>query len=174
MQNLRQTQTLKAASLHQPYAFLLATGEKLFETRSWRPKSLPESRLLWVHSSQAFPRENMALCETEPFAETLHRHGIKNLNELALGFILGRLTVGNVYTIVRPGDESTARGFMAPPAEPELSFGDYRLGLGRVAWRCHQPQLLATPIRARGKLGLWDYEVQPGDSLEFKTHLFKI
>ena len=63
---------MRALSLTQPWASLMAWDEKRYETRDW-----PTRERGWVAivASKAFPADCRALCSTYPFREVLARHG---------------------------------------------------------------------------------------------------
>ncbi len=70
---------MKAISIHQPWASLIAFGEKRFETRSWHPQY--RGRIL-IHASKTFNHAEQDLCHKEPFISVLKPHGIEFVNQL--------------------------------------------------------------------------------------------
>jgi len=146
---------VKALSLTQPWASLVATGAKKIETRSWRTDYRGP---LAIHASAEFPREARLLCFTEPFYSALKKANL-NANHrpekvLSLGAIVAVCELADVQVI-------TAANV---PGEPEGSFGEYRPG--RFMWVLENVRRLPRPIPAKGSLGLWEtdlVDVKDGD-----------
>src|SRR5690348_441422 len=59
---------MKAITLTQPWATLVAVGEKRIETRSW---STSYRGLLAIHAAKGWPLVAAALCADEPFRTAL-------------------------------------------------------------------------------------------------------
>lgn len=63
---------MRYISLWQPWASLLATGEKHNETRSWPTQ---QSGLVAIHAAARKPTgDDMDMIWSEPFVSALHRH----------------------------------------------------------------------------------------------------
>lgn len=151
---------MKALTLTQPWAQLVALNAKQIETRSW---STQYRGTLAIHAAKGFPPEARRLCALqEPFRSVLREAGFNVTGPLKADFMpLGvvvatcrlvdciRVTHPQVYFGVRT--DSVLR---LPPEEPELSFGDYTPG--RYAWILTDIKPLATPIPCKGALSLWD------------------
>ncbi len=142
--------TIRALSLLQPWASLIAVGAKTMETRSWQTSY---RGLLAIHASKAFPGEYRELCTHAPFSSALLAGGIASVNQLPTSAIVAVcMLVGCVPTQgLRPG-------------EPEASFGDY--SPGRYAWMLKNIVRIPEPIPARGSLGLWKPDVPVLGKLE--------
>lgn len=141
---------LKVISIKQPWATLIALGEKKFETRSWATKYRGE---LAIHASKKIDRE---ACRMTPIRETLLEHEIILLNDLPTGQIIATCNLVDCYQVKT--DEllwadftngKTVDGF-------EYLFGDYTEG--RYAWELTNVKMLDKPIPAKGQLGLRNYE----------------
>ena len=142
---------MKAVSLTQPWATLVAIGAKKLETRSW--PTYHRGPLL-IHAAKGFPRHARAICHTDPFSETLQRAGYKHASELPTGAIIG------IVTLV--GCSSTAKALKG--IDPvEHAFGDY--GPGRFAWQLTEALQLVQPMACKGALGLWKVPDEIADSL---------
>ena len=48
---------MKALSIRQPWAFLVVTGRKTIEIRSWRPRRMKLPQTILVHAGKKFDRE---------------------------------------------------------------------------------------------------------------------
>jgi hypothetical protein len=131
-----------ALTLTQPWASLVAWGEKRVETRGWRT---PRRGRLGIHAAKGFPREAIALCFEEPFRSALRRAGVRKPGELPRGALLG-------FTELRDCVPTT--GFEAAGlSEQEQAFGDY--SEGRWAWLLGDFEPLPDPIPMRGALSIW-------------------
>lgn len=136
---------IKALSLTQPWATLLAIGAKHIETRGWKTHYRGS---MAIHASKGFPADCRALCAQEPFltALAIGVHGFKALwQNLPLGCVLA---IGELFDVVKI---TAANG----PGEPERSFGDYTPG--RYAWHFRNVVPLDKPVPAKGMLQLWDW-----------------
>jgi activating signal cointegrator 1 len=132
---------MKALSLTQPWATLIALRAKRIETRSW---STPYRGLLAIHAAKGFPRDCQALCYDEPFADALKCEP-------------SNLPRGAIIAVARlVGCTSTERLLLDtndPAQAAERAFGDYTAG--RWAWIIQGVRPLASPIECKGALGLW-------------------
>jgi hypothetical protein len=131
---------VKAISLTQPWATLVAIGAKLYETRSW---STSYRGWLAIHAAKGFPRDCRALCYQQPFAAHLAHAGYNTPEDLPRGQVLA---VVNLTDCV-----STNR--WQPASSVEYDFGNY--GPHRYAWQLETVRQLKTPIDARGALSIW-------------------
>ena len=136
---------MKVLSLTQPWASLVALGEKKFETRSWKT---PYIGPLAIHASLGYPRWAKLLCEEEPFLSSLRANG-EYLPSACLGVILCETSV--LYCV----PTETVRNKLT---EKELTFGDYSDGrwawaLGPITMRYGMAEY---PVK--GHLGLWNWK----------------
>lgn len=148
---------MKAISLWQPWATLVALGEKKIETRAWRTT---HRGTLAIHATQKMTREMKLLCETEPFASSLDRVFAAG-DELPLGAIVAVCELVDCAQIVRayrPLLENTfavrANGNVIIPTDSERAFGDWIDG--RFAWILKDTRRLDYPVPCRGAQGLFD------------------
>lgn len=134
---------MKALSLWQPWATLVVAGVKRWETRSWR-FSGPLPQRIAIHASGHGPRDLAGSSSQEPFRTALARLGLDG-RSLPTGCVLGVVTVSACL----PTPE--VRDLLSPE---ELAMGDF--GPGRWAWRLDGAAGLASPVRCKGALSLWD------------------
>lgn len=136
---------MKALTLTQPWASLIAWGEKRIETRHWWT---PYRGPLAIHAAKAMPAWAKTCCFEEPFFEALEAAGCGGPEDLPRGAVVatGRL-VGCVPTVPL----QLPPGFV--PAEFERDFGDF--SPGGWAWLLADVVALPVPVPARGALGLW-------------------
>ena len=131
---------MRALTLHQPWATLIAIGAKTIETRSW---ATAYRGPLAIHAGKS--KEWLELCHTEPFTTKLLMAGIRFIGELPLGAIV--CTVRLAACI--PTNE-------AQTTELERAFGDH--GPNRFAWFLEDLYRFETPIPTRGYRNLWEWE----------------
>jgi activating signal cointegrator 1 len=132
---------MRAISLWQPWASLMAFGAKRYETRGY-PTGLKGE--LAIHAAKKRDRDCLALCREEPFRTALIDGGIELIGDLPFGAIVA---VGKLIACHRVEDIRDTL------SEQERAFGDYRDG--RFAWELELTERLETPIPAVGKQGFW-------------------
>lgn len=157
---------MKGLSIRQPYASLVAVGEKRIETRSRRTHYRGP---VLIHASSAFTRDERALCDEEPFHSALFKH---DPAQVPFG-LASSLPRGQVVAVARIVDclasEDVMRLFAAHrrpmlrygkgdlevvrAAAHEFDFGNY--DFGRYGWVLDDVQRLPNPVPATGQLGLW-------------------
>ena len=144
-----QSCTIKALTLWQPWATLVAIGAKRIETRSWvtnyrGPLAIHAARTTVGHE----------VCSREPFRSTLEAYGYwPPLNAPHMSIV----AVCELVDILPTED---VRGVIE---NRELAFGDY--GNGRYAWLLQAVKRIGTPIRVKGAQGLWTWDYS-GTGLE--------
>lgn len=168
---------MKALTLTQPWATLVAISAKKIETRSWCTHYRGP---LAIHAAKGFPKhvkdavryDMRFFAELNPaYAAHMARSGMK-LPPTSLAFeTLARLPVGaivatcrlvncreiiaSVYPPMPRGEYMVLGNRITPPPSPELDFGDY--SAGRWAWILEDVHPLKQPIPAKGALGLWEW-----------------
>lgn len=145
---------MKAISLQQPWATLVAIGAKEIETRSWQTNYRGP---LAIHASKSFPADAQILARRPPFNQILIEAGYLSLRSLPLGAVLA---TANLFRIQRIANEGSWR-----PESPELDFGNYQTG--RFMWFLTNIEPIYPPIPASGSLGLWDWD-EPADRRQMR------
>lgn len=153
---------MKALTLTQPWATLVAIGAKKIETRSW---STSYRGPLAIHAAKSFPKNAQYLCFSEPFRKILvDKYSFFRANEiyfgkhqLPLGCVIATCELINVRSV---GSGINHHGWgdgihVWSLTEQERAFGDYTLG--RYVWLFNNIQLLPEPIPAKGAPGLWEW-----------------
>lgn len=158
---------MKALSLMQPWATLIAIGAKRIETRSW---STNYRGPLAIHASKRFPKGARSFTTDPIVYETVRRLTAgrpQSFPAYPLGSIVATCRLVSCKRIVEamspecfPGDWEL-RGVMVPPPEPEKSFGVYFSG--RYGWALEDIVALPDPIPVRGALGLWEWNRDDSD-----------
>ncbi|MDO4739823.1 MAG: ASCH domain-containing protein [Eubacteriales bacterium] len=128
---------MKALSLKEPWASLVAQGIKKMETRSWRTNYRGE---LLIHASLS------------PVGKTERERALSELLNAPCrqGFILCRCRLADCVLI----DEEFA-AHLREESPIEYLCGDY--SPGRYAWILEDVRPVL-PVRAKGRLGLWECE----------------
>jgi hypothetical protein len=140
---------MKVISIIQPWATLIAIGEKNFETRSWSTKYRGP---IAIHASKKIDK---TVCKSEPFRSVLEAYGYTE-KELPTGMIIATAHLTECFKVEKDcGDYAVITdGFIAGN---EYKFGDYTPG--RFAWLLVRRKLLENPIPAKGQLGLWEHQL---------------
>lgn len=148
---------MKAITLHQPWATLIATGHKQIETRSWPTNHRGD---LAIHAAASIPAyavqavfDSAAIRRALGYIPSYGSHDeIRDFlkSKLPLGAIvatcdLESCPVMDAYRIRRVRD---LRG-------DEIEFGLY--APGRYAWMLENVTILETPVPAKGFQGLWNW-----------------
>jgi hypothetical protein len=170
---------MKAITLYQPWATLVAMGKKRIETRSW---STNYRGPLAIHAgkNRMYITGAHSIIGQEPFRSALldDQYGYPTYPDFSLGRVVATCElVGCLYIppararyissrsneIYRfecyineqkePGKDDLVIDI--PPGEPEKSFGDY--SPSRYAWiLTNIRDISGRCIHARGGLGMWD------------------
>lgn len=138
---------MKALTLHQPWASLVAFGEKKIETRSWATGYRGRMAL---HSAKVFHDYAWEFAKTEPCRGSLLGHGFAP-NELPLGCVLAIVELDVVVMT-----EYVVSSKLHPLSDKERAFGNF--GPKRFAWYLKVLRKFDEPIRVRGYQGLWDFD----------------
>lgn len=154
---------MKALTLTQPWATLVAIGAKRVETRSWQTSYRGP---LAIHAAKGVgsvggKRGLDDLCTSDPFFGVLIDAGYRDGKPLPLGAIVATCElVDCVPTTYVKSVKVVQRGHDRPAwlwTVEEKAFGDY--ADGRWAWLLANIKMLPEPIPAKGALSLWEWEV---------------
>lgn len=129
---------MKVLSIKEPYASLVMNKKKTIETRSWKTNYRGE---LYIHASQS----------TIP-KEYLQREGLKELIEdinMNYGHIICKCQLSDCISMSEEYIEKIKK-----ENPEEFICGVYEIG--RYAWILEDIEII-TPIKAKGKLGIWNY-----------------
>lgn len=139
---------MKALTLTQPWATLVAIAAKTIETRSW---STSYRGPLAIHAAKSVPSW---ACEQEPFRRVLTDAGV-HPTQLPRGCVVATARLVDVRLIEqRSPSPVRSRGVPAVSTD-EYAFGDYKPG--RFMWFLEDIVALVEPAPARGALGLWEW-----------------
>lgn len=157
---------MKALTLWQPWASLIARGAKGFETRSRAPPKYLIGQRIAIHAAKAdilkildsLPRD-IVLAIGAALEDTgldgsdwgkLPRGAIVCTAKLSAAHLCGNLNPGNMVYVERSVGVRDAPVLIE--ADP---FGDF--SPGRWAWQLDDAQAFERPIPAAGKQGLWTW-----------------
>lgn len=131
---------MRAITLWQPWATMIALGVKRIETRSW---PIPPGPLA-IHAAKQSPRQARELALYDPFYWPLRGAGY-NIARLPSGVVVALVDVVICQLITASN----------APDEPERSLGNYTPG--RFAWHLANVRRVSPPLPARGRQGLWHW-----------------
>ena len=127
---------MKVLSIKEPYATLIKDGVKTYETRSWKTNYRGE---IYIHASL-----------TQSKSET-YETAIKYLkSEPKPGYILCLCKLVDCIPMTKEFIDYINR------ETKEAEYGRY--SEDRYAWKLELIEVLNEPIKAKGKLGIWNYE----------------
>lgn len=132
---------MRALSLTQPWAILVAIGAKKIETRSWPTRY---RGLIAIHAAKGFPVRAQDYCRDEPFLSVLEEAGFTKFSQIPRGEIVAVAELKNVCR---------TEEIIVSISEQERAFGNY--APGRWAWMLANVRALSEPIPCRGALQLW-------------------
>ena len=136
--------TIRALSLHQPWASLIAWELKHFETRSWRT---PYRGLLAIHAAKHCDLEDEELLLSDLRSHT-GNPDLPAAKDLPRGAVVA---VGRLVACHRMTPDLIGR-----QSKIENMVGWWEQG--RYAWEIGQVRALESPIQARGYQGLWKWQ----------------
>jgi hypothetical protein len=149
---------MKALTLTQPFATLVAIGAKHFETRSW---STDYRGPLAIHAAKGLTPVGGAaglvqFYWREPFRQALAGAGFSAEldHELPRGAVVAVCDLVYCLPTGEVREDLTANALADIEGETELAFGDF--SPGRYAWRLANVRMLDKTIACKGALGLWD------------------
>lgn len=148
---------MKALTLWQPWASLIAMGQKKVETRCWSTdyrgpiaihsaKRLPSDWLGASRHSQSFQFELREVFATPSFATPSQTLLQAKVERLPRGCVLCVVNLVGIEQTRLVGDEVNQR---------ERIFGNYEEG--RYAWFLEMVGRFETPIPAKGNRMLWEW-----------------
>jgi activating signal cointegrator 1 len=155
---------MKALTLTQPWATLVAIGAKRIETRSWRT---PYRGSMAIHAAKGFPKWAQDTCKEFAFAAEL------GPDPLPLGAVIATCRlISCIPTRELQENRIIEVDYLAGCADfvmddAERQFGDY--SPGRWAWLLADVQQ-CKPITAKGALSLWNWETLTQQVQEVEPH----
>ena len=150
---------MKALTIWQPWASLIACGHKTVETRSWAPPRELIGERIAIHAA----KRQVQRSEVDSLMRCLYSapgpmpvHG-----EWPLGAVVATAVIREVLTVYwrDPADATVSAHPAGQPTAwrevPVCACGDY--SEGRWLWMLDEIEPLDPPSPARGYQGLWEW-----------------
>lgn len=150
---------MKALTLWQPWASLMALREKTIETRPWSTKY---RGLLAIHSASKIPPQWLGASRHQRgFRDELAdifqcRRDRDDRTGVHVDQAISKLPFGCVLCIVRLVDVRETADVRGDMSARELIFGNFEDG--RYAWFTEMVEVLKEPIKVKGNRLLWNWE----------------
>ena len=143
---------MKAISIKQPWAYLIAAGIKDIENRTWKcPGKYIGERVL-IHASKTQYETPMYLLTDEQYDSIKQEKRIEINNSLEYGCIIGSVEI--VDCVI---NHASIWAEKSEPGQCEIT-GEWIKPI--YNWVLANPILFDEPIlNVKGKLGFWNYEV---------------
>lgn len=140
---------MKAITIIQPWATLIAIGAKQYETRSWSTKHRGE---IAIHAGKKIDLE---ACKEPEIRKALDEYGY-TADNLPTGAVVATARLTNCYKSVDTWTDGYELEGNRLISSPECDFGDFTPG--RYAWEMSGVKRLEEPIAAKGQQGLWNWD----------------
>lgn len=155
---------MKALTLWQPWAALIAIGAKGIETRSWGTNYRGP---LAIHAARNVPIEGRMALLMSDFAAALVEAGVWDRRLLNRrpdpSLWSGPLSRGCIVAVAQLVDcvRMTPRGIPYPVTYRERAFGNF--ADGRYAWILRDVTRLPQSVPVKGAQGLWEIDLNLTD-----------
>jgi len=166
---------VKAITIREPWATLVAIGAKQIETRSW-PTSYRGP--IAIHAAKGMSADDQVILAMPRFLDAFHDAGVNPHSGLVeSGFLnnaydrkfvakcpIHRLMQSTRGCVIATGtlahcgqfDQDEIWRIVNRHGAKELAFGDFTEG--RFGFLITDVAMLPRPIPAKGQLGLWDWD----------------
>lgn len=139
-------------TIWQPWASLIAAGEKRYETRTWKPDRLPVGSILMIHAGKANGTEQR---DAERFLRSRFPDAVSKA-QMLWPDMYPRYPQGAIIAATRFLGAYSAETICDGLSEQELLFGGFTAD--RYAWELEVLKLPEFPIVIGGKQGIWWWE----------------
>lgn len=165
---------MKALTIQQPWATLIALGEKRFETRSRRTKI---RGTIAIHAGKSIDMQALLVPEIR---QALLKHGYNDWTKLPYGAVIATAYLYDSFEITESQNNGASSidkdgNILADFSGNEFKFGWYEVG--RYAWELRGANPIE-PIAVKGQQGWWNFNyklehelLQPGDCVVMHTCL---
>ena len=145
---------MKALTLTQPWASLVAMGAKRIETRSWYTSYRGD---LAIHAAKGFPKWARAFTLEPICCEAVRLFRARTPAGWPQGAIVATCRLVDCLPTLyqAPRGEAVFERYPHLDTLREREFGDY--SEGRYAWVLEHVIPFAAPVPAKGMLGLWEW-----------------
>jgi len=142
---------LKAISLWQPWAFLIAIDAKRYETRGWSTRYRGP---MAIHAAKHWTVRMARQCYQEPFFTMLYRAGVRfHAGRDATGLPTFGLPLGAIVALADLVNVVPTSDLLPQLGPQEVAFGDF--SHDRFAWQYENVIALPEPIPCKGAQGIW-------------------
>lgn len=169
---------MKALTIWQPWASLIACGVKQYETRSWPTKYRGP---IAIHAAARYTRKWDLPVDLAKVVDMEMAAGrCPKWEAMPFGAVIATAELVDVwhiaYNVGEDAEEARRHPIIAEsmegskidvpfgrqfvPTGKEIILGDW--APGRYAWELANVKMLQSPIPVKGKQGLWNFEM-PGD-----------
>lgn len=124
---------MKVLTIKQPYASLVANGYKKYEFRSWKTKYRGE---LYIHAGNGIDKKRMDMVKDYKL-------------DYPNGYIIAKVNLTDCILV----DEEMSKKLRKE--NPKIYTHNYT---GYYAWKLEDVRILDNPVKARGKLSIWNYD----------------
>lgn len=123
---------MKVLTIKQPFASLIAHEYKKYEFRSWKTKYRGE---LYIHAGNGIDKKRMDMVKDYDL-------------DYPNGYIIAKVNLVDCILVDEKMNEDLRK------FNPKVYKHDYT---GYYAWKLEDAQILDKPIKASGKLSIWNY-----------------
>ncbi|WHX42829.1 2-oxoglutarate dehydrogenase E1 [Mesobacillus sp. AQ2] len=141
---------MKVLSMIQPWASLFVLREAQYETRSWSTKYRGP---LAIHTSK---KVDKVVCSHVAIKSLLSKHGY-NADDLPTGVIIATCLLEDCLRVMESHETWAVLEDGRIVSGNDFFLGDFKVG-GYV-WEVSDMKMLDSFIPAKGRLGLWEYDV---------------
>lgn len=141
---------MKVLSMIQPWANLFALREAIYETRSWKTNYRGP---LAIHTSKKINKE---ACNRIDIRSLLDTYGYTTKN-LPTGMIIAVCELKDCLKVVENNETWAILEDGRIVSEDDYFLGDFEVGY--YAWEVEEMKMLDNFIPAKGRLGLWEYDL---------------
>ncbi|YCA45519.1 2-oxoglutarate dehydrogenase E1 [Bacillus sp. JZ8] len=141
---------MKVLSMIQPWANLFALREATYETRAWKTNYRGP---LAIHTSKKINKE---ACNRPAIRSLLDTHGYTT-KYLPTGMIIAVCELKNCLKVVENNETWAILEDGRIVSEDDYFLGDFEVGY--YAWEVEGMKMLEDFIPAKGRLGLWEYDL---------------
>lgn len=144
---------MKAITIKQPWATLIALGLKQFETRSWQTKHRGP---IAIHAGKSVDKEAY-----HDFANVLKAYEINSIQELPTGAVIALARLDECHRVTTiEFEEETNMPIVNFECGSLICGDEYDYGWyekGRYAWQLSDVKPI-DPVPVKGQLSLWTWE----------------
>ena len=169
-------ESVKAITLHEPWASLIASGHKNVETRSWKPPWAVIGQRIAVHAAKRRPKQwDLDLMQglgrdelPDGYDFGFDGEPVPTLG-VPLGLVLATVVLADaveIYELKEDDSVDYLRGDVIAIGKSVVSgglsgvqvdrYGDFTVG--RWMWVLEDLQRLEVPVGAVGRQGFWEWE----------------